>query len=227
MICLTFEGLFAQFINVLYDNTLLFVYCILSVPLFLCKIYNSRCSVANLLQVLLFCFYVCGQSFFFYMFFTCISYIKCMVHKYMCTRACVRECVCMYCTPTRQGRQCESETTSKSLESFAIRIACHYRAHLNIHISISLPALLLSLPLSLCVCFPSPSVGCAVGVRMSDKSVLHCDIVPYTELNIFTISFLSFFLRNTQKATKNAINYEVLPENYFSLALARIESVLD
>lgn len=163
------------------------------------------------------------------MFFTCISYIKCMVHKYMCTRACVRECVCvcMYCTPTRQGRQCGSETTSKSLESFAIRIACHYRAHLNIHISISLPPLLLSLPLSVCVCFPSPSVGCAVGVRMSDKSVLHCDIVPYTELNIFTISFLSFFLRNTQKATKNAINYEVLPENYFSLALARIESVLD
>lgn len=147
----------------------------------------------------------------------------------MCTCACVCMCVCMYCTPTRQGRQCESETTSKSLESFAIRIACHYRAHLNIHISISLPFLLsLSLYLSPCLCFPSLSVGCAVGVRMSDKSVLHCDIVPYIELNIFTISFPSpFFCFNTQKATKNAINYEVLPENYFSLALAKTKWVLD
>lgn len=114
--------------------------------------------VGVLLQIYskFYCFvFMCvGRVFFFYMFFTCISYIKCMVHKYMCTRACVRECVCMYCTPTRQGRQCESETTSKSLESFAIRIACHYRAHLNIHISISLPHSC-SLSLSLCVCvFP-------------------------------------------------------------------------
>lgn len=67
---------------------------------------------------------------------------------------CLCVCVCMYCTPTRQGRQCESETRSKSLESFAIRIACHYRAHLNIHISISIP-FLPSLSLSLPVCvFP-------------------------------------------------------------------------
>lgn len=148
----------------------------------------------------------------------------------MCTRACVRECVCMYCTPTRQGRQCESETTSKSLESFAIRIACHYRAHLNIHISISLPPLLLSLSfsLSLCVCVFPPLLWDVQWVCVWAISRFCTATLSRTQNWTFLpFLFFPFFLRNTQKATKNAINYEVLPENYFSLALARTECVLD